>query len=65
MSELSRAYWRNHHEMWDLIANWAELGPLPRRHLAVTQFPIYKPPKETEKLSLTPNKFIIYLYLCR
>ncbi len=42
MSETSRAYWRNHHEFWDLIANWAELGPLPRRHLAVTQFPVYK-----------------------
>ncbi len=42
MSETSRAYWRNHHEMWDIIANWAELGPLPRRHLAVTQFPVYR-----------------------
>jgi hypothetical protein len=49
MSELSRAYWRNHVEFWDLIAKWAELGPLPRRHLAVTHFPVYRPIKEGDK----------------
>ena len=49
MSELSRGYWRNHAEFWDLIAKWAELGPLPRRHLAVTQFPVYRPAKDGEK----------------
>jgi hypothetical protein len=45
MTEFSRPYWRNHQEFWDLIARWAEMGALPRRHLAVTRFALYKPQK--------------------
>ena len=41
MSEMSRTHWSRHHEFWNLVARWAEHGPVPRRHLAVTLFPVY------------------------
>ena len=65
MSEISRRYWRHHHQYWDLIALWAERGPYQRRHLGATEFPYYrmiKPTGDLEALDYTVLVLDYFLY---